>query len=591
MSSISSLTKAVSGLQTAQKGLQVTGHNISNTNTKGYTRQQLLQSDSAYLTVGKNGGYSMQVGLGVTQDEIRQIRDELADKRLRTENSVLCYYQKLNGTVSDIESIFDEPYGDTISDFLNSFWSQTQKLSASADGVEERQSFISSAKVLMSKINEVSNSLTSYQDKLNSDLTSAVKSVNQIFKDIRIYNEKISTAEASGESANDYRDQRNLLLDELSNYGSISYFEESDGQIQVKFEGHTVINKGFEIQIELSDIQGSPYSKPTWSDSKDDVFDLKSVSSASQGNDSGSIKAILIARGDNVATGSTTWDDIALNDNLSVETTGNAYVIPKIQKMLGGFTNQLVELVNSSFTGTGIGSHKGQTGVTVFVPITISDAVKAEVATLEAAVTTANDAVKAAQEEVERYAEGTSDRTKAEESLANAQTEATNAKKAYDEKMKAILVPGNIQVNPELLEGGGYNKLGTVAKAEDGSDSNADNTSDNTLITNFLTEWSTSRNWFDGEGSASSPYAKVATLKSFFSELVTDIGSEGSIYTAKASEKNTSVTNIENERQAMGGVSTDEEFSNMLKYQYAYNASARMITMLDSMLDTIINKL
>ena len=573
MSSISSLTKAVSGLAAAQKGLQVTGHNISNTNTKGYTRQQLLQSDSAYLTVGKNGGYAMQVGLGVTQDEIRQIRDELADKRLRTENSVLCYYQKLNAVVSDIESIFDEPYGDTISDFLNSFWSQTQKLSASADGVEERQSFISSAKVLISKINEVSNSLTDYQDKLNNDLTTSVKRVNQIFKDIRTYNEQISKAEINGDQANDYRDQRNLLLDELSSYGSISYFEEADGKVQVKFEGHTVINKDFEIKIELSDIKSSPYSKLTWSDSKDDVFDLKSVSSASQGNDSGSLKAMLMARGENVVTGSTTWEDIALNDNLSIEVTGNAYVIPKIQKMLGEFTNQLVELVNGSFTGTGIGSHKGKAGVSVFVPITISDAVKAEVLTLETAV-------KAAQENV-----------KMDPNNTQYKEELVNAQKAYNEKMKTILIPGNIQVNPELLEGGGYNKLGTVAQAKDGSDSNADNTSDNTLISSFLTQWSTSKNWFNDETSSSAPYAKVSTMTSFFSELVTDIGSEGAIYTAKASEKNIGVTNIENERQAMGSVSTDEEFSNMLKYQYAYNASARMITMLDSMLDTIINRL
>ena len=573
MSSISSLTKAVSGLAAAQKGLQVTGHNISNTNTKGYTRQQLLQSDSAYLTVGKNGGYSMQVGLGVTQDEIRQIRDELADKRLRTENSVLCYYQKLNAVVSDIESIFDGPYGDTISDFLNSFWSQTQKLSASADGVEERQSFISSAKVLISKINEVSNSLTDYQDKLNSDLTTSVKRVNQIFEEIRDYNEQISKAEINGDQANDYRDQRNLLLDELSSYGNISYFEEADGKVQVKFEGHTVINKDFEIKIELSDIKSSPYSKLTWSDSKDDVFDLKSVSSASQGNDSGSLKAMLIARGENVVTGSTTWEDIALNDNLSIEVTGNAYVIPKIQKMLGEFTNQLVELVNGSFTGTGIGSHKGQAGVSVFVPITISDAVKAEVLTLETEV-------KEAQEKVKMNPNN----TQYKEELVNAQ-------KAYNEKMKTILIPGNIQVNPELLEGGGYNKLGTVAQAKDGSDSNADNTSDNTLISSFLTQWSTSKNWFNDETSSSAPYAKVSTMTSFFSELVTDIGSEGAIYTAKASEKNIGVTNIENERQAMGSVSTDEEFSNMLKYQYDYNASVRMITMLDSMLDTIINRL
>ena len=80
-------------------------------------------------------------------------------------------------------------------------------------------------------------------------------------------------------------------------------------------------------------------------------------------------------------------------------------------------------------------------------------------------------------------------------------------------------------------------------------------------------------------------------MSDYFSELNTDIGSQGYIYEGKATEKSIAFNNIENERQAMGGVSQDEEFSAMLKYQYAYNASARMITMLDGMLDTIINKM
>jgi flagellar hook-associated protein 1 FlgK len=77
----------------------------------------------------------------------------------------------------------------------------------------------------------------------------------------------------------------------------------------------------------------------------------------------------------------------------------------------------------------------------------------------------------------------------------------------------------------------------------------------------------------------------------YYSEFVTDIGIEGYGYSSKINEKTTTILNIDNERQAMGGVSQDEEFTTMLKYQYAYNASARMITMLDGMMDTIINKL
>ena len=242
MSSISSITKAVSGLKVAQQGLQVTAHNISNTNTEGYTRQHLLQSDSGYLTVGKNGGLSMQVGLGVSSDEIRQIRDQLADKRFRTESSVLNYYQKLNSTTNDITTVFDEPYGDTISDLLNTFWSQAQKLSTDPDGVEERMSFISTAQVLASKINVVTNSLSTLQTKLNSDLTTSVNRVNEILQGIADYNLKISMAESGTENANDYRDARNLLLDELSQYGDIEYYEQADHQVCVSFEGWSVVD-------------------------------------------------------------------------------------------------------------------------------------------------------------------------------------------------------------------------------------------------------------------------------------------------------------------------------------------------------------
>ena len=527
MSSISSITKAVSGLVAAQKGLQVTGHNISNMNTNGYTRQQLLQSESPYLNIGHTATNTMQVGLGVTCDEIRQIRDALADKRLRTEKSVLCYYQTLNSVTQDIESMFDEPYGDTISDFLNDFWSQAQKLSTSPGEVEERMSFISAAKVLIDKINDVSNSLTDYQYHINSNLETSVKRINEITAEIRKLNDKIASAEVNGDHANDYRDQRNLLLDELSEYGQISYYEDESKMVTVKFEGHQVVNRGMEININLEDISKSPFKLPVWSDSNDDVIkDLNEISSPANQNDAGKLKALLIARGNNVANSETKWEDIALNDNFSVDVYGNAYIIPKLQKMLNEFTNKLVKTVNDSFKeGMGIGTWAGKDGVDVFVAIKDND----------------------------------------------------------------INRPGNVQVNPKLLENGGHNLLGTVAKGSN-ADKNKDNKSDNTIVKNFLSKWTSKEKWFENAGTTA-PDEKIVDFPTFFTELVTSFGADGKVYNDKTQEKNISITNIENERQSMGGVSMDEEFTYMLKYQYAYNASSRMITMLDSMLDTIVNRM
>ena len=543
MSSISSLGKMVSGLNAAQKGLQVTGQNISNVNTKGYTRQQLLQHDTGYLTIGTNAGYAMQVGLGVSCTEIRQIRDELADKRLRNESSILGYYQNMTSASQEIEALFDEPYGDTLSDMINDFWAQTQKLNTAPDGVEERLSFIKSAKVLIGKINDVSNGLSAYQTQVNKQVESSVSKVNELILQIKDYNEMIAKAEINGDNANDYRDQRNLLLDELSTYGKVDYYEEADSRLLVKFEGHIVINKKFTNTLELKQTEeGSPFNKPIWSDTKTDVYDMTKESNSANGNDTGSLKALLLVRGDNYVTADTPWDDVALNDNFSVDKSGNSYMIPKYQKLLNDFANKLVNMVNEAFDGTGIGFHEGQAGVPVFVLADVpSDLVKP-----------------AADASEEEWA-------------------------AYNERYNALLIPGNIQVNPELLESGGYNKLGTVS-------GDPENAGDNTKITEFLAKWEENIEWYQNDGKTA-PLSKTVNLTNFYSEFVTDMGTDSSLYRIKANEKNTSVLNIENERQAMGGVSQDEEFANMLKYQYAYNASARMITMLDGMLDTIINKL
>ena len=542
MSSISSLGKMVSGLKAGQRGLQVTGQNLTNINTKGYTRQQLLQHETGYLNVGSNGGQNLQVGLGVTCTEIRQIRDELADMRLRQENSVLSYYQNLKAASNEIEAIFDEPYGDTVSDLLNEFWAQTEKLKTSPSGVDERISFIKSAKVLAGKLNEISNSLSSYQEQANKQVEKSVARVNQIIKDIQTWNEKIAKAEINGDNANDYRDQRNLLLDELSTYGEVKYYEEADNRLLVKFEGHIVVNKKFTNTLELKQtVEGSPFNKPIWSDTKEDVFKMDTEVTSANGNDTGGLKALLLVRGDNYVTADTTWDDIALNDNFSVDKQGNSYMIPKYHKMLNDFANELTVMVNDALNGMGT---QDKVGVKVFVPIEIPPSLK-------------SPGPNATPEEILEYNE------------------------AYN----ALLVPGNIQVNPKLLEEGGYNYLGTLDPNGEAND-----VGNNNKVIELLNEWKKNRDWYKDD-SKSAPLSKCVDIKTFFSELITDIGTDGAEYGAKSVEKNISVANIENERQAMGGVSQDEEFANMLKYQYAYNASARVITLLDGMIDTIINKM
>ncbi|WP_069998880.1 flagellar hook-associated protein FlgK [Cellulosilyticum sp. I15G10I2] len=575
MSSIASIGRMVSGLSAAQKGLQVTGHNISNVNTQGYIRQQLLQHESSYLNIGSNGRL-MQVGLGVTPTEIRQIRSELADRRFRTENGILGFYQAQNASIQEIEAILDEPYGESISKMLGNLWAQAQKLNTNPDGVEERLSFIQAANVLVKKANHIADSFMTYQDNLNSEVIKSVDRINELIRGVYEHNEKIALSEINGDNANDYRDQRNLLLDELSGFMEIDYYEEADSRIVLKAEGRTVVDKQFVTLLELKQtVDNSPFVKPIWSNTKEDVYNFNKVISAAKENDTGKLKSLLLIRGDEYvradqldASGAivkygTSWSDIALNDNYSVDVPGNSYFVPKIHKKFNELINELTTMANALFDGDGIGIHEGLKGVPMFVPIK----------------TPADYPYTGAPKPTDPTDPG----------YQAAYKTYVDEYNAYLKKINSYLVPGNIRINPDLMENGGYNRLGTV-------DPTYLDQGNNSKVTEFLAGWSTNRDWpKDAQGSTVSdptrPYAKKVSIMGFYAEFVTDIGLEGSGYKNKVSEKQTTVVNIENERQSIGGVSQDEEFTSMLKYQYAYNASARMITMLDSMMDTIINKM
>lgn len=569
MSSIASLGRAASGLRAAQTGLQITGHNLSNVNTRGYTRQQALQHDSGYITIGQNGGNLQQVGLGVSITEIRQIRDEFADKRFRTENSVLNFYTAKQSATTEIESILDEPHGESISGMMEDFWKQVQKLSTNPAGVEERLAFIQTADVLMKRANQIMDGLNEYQQHVNTQVKDTVNDINKMLHSIQDLNEIISKAEINGDHANDLRDQRNQLLDDLSGLIDIDYYEGADGKVVVKSEGRNLIDGPFIIEMNTKVVgNGSGFVLPTWSDTGKEVYKLDTVVSSGTGDDTGKLKGLLIARGPvNGGLSTTTWDDIALNDKESVDKLGNSYIVPKLQKQFSSLIGEIGKVVNETLQGTGIGDHKGAVGIPVFIPKhSVDGTTLPTYPTIEEFTT--GDVVDYAG-----YAAKMKD---------------------YEEGIRKHLIAGNIMVNPELLQDGGYNKLGTVS-------GDPDNVGDNSVITKLLDEWSKSREWPkepeggwktpDGKAPASIPNIRHANFMDYYAEMVSEVGSEGSEYKGKIKEKNTLVTTIDNERMAMGAVSQDEEMASMLKYQYAYNAAARMVNVLDGMMDTIINKM
>ncbi|HHX62625.1 MAG TPA: flagellar hook-associated protein FlgK [Epulopiscium sp.] len=537
MSSIASLGRVVSGLNASQRGLQVTSHNITNANTPGYIRQQLLQHDSKYLNIG-SGVQKLQVGIGVSMSEIRQIRDEFADRRYRTENSVLSYYVVKKDAIDELETIFGEPHGEALSKSINDFWSQTQKLATNPSGIEERMAFIQSADVFAKQANHIQDQLTEYQNNLDIQIRDTVKNVNNLIKDVQSLNESIAFYEINGDNANDLRDRRNFFLDELSSIMEIQYREEKDGRVIVTSEGITLIDKQF--RAEMTTAQAAPKSsfvKPVWKDQGTDVYRMDRAATSISGRDNGKLKALLMMRGNGPANAGTPWDDITMNDNLSIDSDANAFLIPKIQKEFDIFIKTLADTINGVFNpdtdqpwGQGVGATTQGTELFLAIRPTLPEIL--------------GDPI---------------DPT-------------------------AGMGAGNIQINPLLLESGGYNYLPTSLTGDE---------SDTQVIETLLGKWNEGRDWFDDPEDAvdSSPIKKNATFRAFYSELIAELGAEGSEATGRAEEKVILIRDIDNGRQSMGGVSTDEEMTNMMKYQYSYNAAARMVTVLDGMMDTIINRM
>ncbi len=215
-----SFNSGVSGLHAAQSGLNTTSHNLANVKTKGYTRQQNIQIDSYYQKVKVSvDGSLIKTGMGTNVSAIRQIRDAFLDKEYRLESGRQAFYEKLSETAGEVEDIFGETEGVEFRESLQALWNVMQEMANNPEDITKRQLFISTAGSFLETAQNVYNQLGTYQTSLNTEISDQVDKINEIGSKIAYYNQEIIKIEASGvENANDYRDARNQLMDELAGY-------------------------------------------------------------------------------------------------------------------------------------------------------------------------------------------------------------------------------------------------------------------------------------------------------------------------------------------------------------------------------------
>lgn len=208
------LTIAYSGLNTAQAQINTTANNISNVNTEGYSKQVVNTVASSALRCYQSYGTT---GTGVEATGVSQCRDAYYDEKYWNNQSALGFYEKKQYYMDQIESYYSETTSSTgFSTIYAKMFNALSTLQGSAGDDTVRKQFISTAKQLTDYFNQLSTKLDELQSSINDEIKTAVDDINSIGEKIAILNKQINVIEQGGGRANELRDQRALLIDELS---------------------------------------------------------------------------------------------------------------------------------------------------------------------------------------------------------------------------------------------------------------------------------------------------------------------------------------------------------------------------------------
>ena len=571
-----SLYIGTSGLQTSQNALNTTAHNLSNVDTKGYTRQQVQQSDKYYVTISKtNAAVSYeQTGLGVIYSRAKQVRDFFLDKTYRKESGRSMFYEVSTEVMEEVESQLGELNGEAFQTTLTDFWTAVQELTKDPASSVTQGLLVQRANEFVERASAVYYGLSSYQDNLNAQIKQQVEKINEYGNAILNLNDKIRAIESGRiEHANDLRDERNRMLDELAELTNMSWSEDMYGNVAVQIEGVDFVKGStcYEIGLQVDETNG--FYTPYWPQNasyiiRDDgskyynidgaeVFDLAVEISSDLGTDVGGLKAMLLARGDHRAD----YTDIA-EDYDSVSQS----VIMNIQAEF----DQMIHNVTSKINGIlakAAGVQKGN--------LTLADGT-----VLENVQYCKNEEGGYLRNEngspIQLFAKITTDgyrKVTATDAEGNVGEYWVYNEENFN-KRDSLYTIENLQVDPGLMQ----RPANLGFRKPDGSE-------DNETVEALKAA-------FTEEAYTLNPNVKKKTcFVDYYDDLVSQIANSGYVFRSIYTNQVNTVESTYSAREQITGVSSDEELSNMIKFQNVYNASSRYINVISEMIEHIINTL
>lgn len=582
MGLMDALHLGVSGLKTSQISLNATAHNITNAETPGYVRQQMLLTDFGYNNIGGNKISTWQIGLGSDAQALRQIRDQFLDQSYRKETGRQGFYASQFEAADEMQEVMGELEGVQFQNSIKDFWVTLQELAKEPDSIVTRSTLIQNAVNFTNHAEKIYNQIATYQIDLNTQIQQKVDRINEIGDEIRELNNRICFYECNGqEHANDLRDKRNTLLDELGGLIDIKYREETDGKVSVQAEAIPFITEDHVFYMGTKPVsEDSDMIVPYWpSYGNAEVFNFDHTPNSVDNTDIGSLKGIVLARGRKVGK----YTDIPsrpirenFEDDASYEEAladfdiatkkynkeVNDSVVMSVQSQFDRLIHGIVTTINDILCpNKEVMLESGET-------VLILDEEKAGVG-MDADKTMGTELF--ARKSVSRYQEAQ------KITLADgSQIVARIYNKEDPSDNYSLYTLGEITVNPDVLKD--RSKL-PLSKNTNTGDFDLD------VAADLLTAW-------QADFETLNPNEKnYHNFNSYYTALVGELGNRGEKYKTIADTQESMATCIDNERQNVMAVSTDEELTNMIKYQHAYNASARYVNVVSEMLEHIITSL
>lgn len=600
--------------------ISTAGHNISNANTEGYSRQrvQLKEFDPLYRPDLERPERAGMIGQGIDVQSITRIRDEMLDQRITAQQNQESYWDTRSKYYTMIEQIYNEPDEVSVRSNMDKFWESWQELSINPESQAARQAVVTRGESLSDSIKSKWENLMGVGSLINSDIDSTVKQINSYANQIAAVNSEIVRSRGVGDNPNDLLDRRDLLVDKLSKLANITTDRRDPDEFMVHLDGKVLVQGGVARNFDLVSLtDNNGYEKLIWADTREDA----SVSG-------GTLGALIELRDVDVRNEIQSLNTMTMNfSDLVNDVHRNAYGANNVTGLDFFTQHSFVENVNGNFdrNGDGVLDHSyifrftgtttlnpqeqiGFEGVMTFsgpsgnvqVPYHPTD-------TVETVINRINDS----NGEVKAYLDRNNNLVLKGTTAQNVENPdfvirhvedsgffltgysgilaASGADGAYDfARADAVdsLAGAQFAVSP-VLNPAGYIEVNGVIKNDVKS-----------VAAAFCDD---SGNVNAGDGRAAVEIASIRntkvmigherTLDDYFADSVTNVGLKGEQAENNLKSNMAIMDDLRTMRDSISGVNIDEELSDIIKFQHGYNAAAKFVTIWDSLIDTVINRL